>query len=147
MSQTPNDFSNFLTSPHGGSSIHDDCHRNRPDRHPKPKPPCPPTAQTHVHEIQGSVMLAEEGNDRHNHRFATVSGEVIPLPNGRHKHAFMVNTDFLDHHHEVGGESGPNIDVGHGKHVHFGMGQSTCNDGHFHNFQFASLIESPLVAE
>ena len=123
--------------------------RYRPECDDRPKP-CPTSAQTHVHEIQGSVMMAEEGDERHNHRFATVTTEVIPFHHDKHrhnhKHAFMVNTDFFDHHHEVAGESGPAIDVGHGKHVHFGMGKSTCNDGHFHDFQSASLIESPLLS-
>lgn len=109
--------------------------------------PCPPTTetQTHVHEIQGSVKLAEEDDDRHNHRFATVSSEVIPIKGGGHKHAFFVNTDFFDHHHEVAGETGPAINVGNGKHVHFATGQTTIDDGHFHEFQFATLIDSPLL--
>lgn len=105
--------------------------------------------QTHVHEIEGIVKLAEENNERHDHRFATVSTEAIPIPGGghcghNHKHAFYVNTDFFDHHHEVAGETGPAIEVGNGKHVHFAEGQSTFDDGHFHGFQFATLIENPL---
>lgn len=102
-------------------------------------------SQTHVHEIEDSVKLAEEGNDRHNHRFATVSSEVIPLPGGNHKHAFFVNTDFFDHHHEVAGETGPAIEVCNGKHVHFATGQTTIDDGHYHAYQFATLINSPLL--
>lgn len=101
--------------------------------------------QTHVHEIQGSVKLAEQGDDRHNHRFATVSSQKIPITSGGHKHAFMVNTDFFDHHHEVAGETGPAIRVDNGKHVHFAKGQSTFDDGHSHEFQFATLIDSPLL--
>ncbi len=30
--------------------------------------------QTHVHEFEGSTHLAEAGQDRHNHRFAGVTG-------------------------------------------------------------------------
>ncbi len=101
--------------------------------------------QTHVHEIVGSVKLAEEGNDRHNHRFATVSSEVIPISGGGHKHSFYVNTDFFDHHHEVTGETGPTIMIGNGKHIHFTTGNTTLDDGHFHSFQFATLIDSPLL--
>lgn len=100
--------------------------------------------QTHVHEIQGVVKLAEQGNERHNHHFATVSSQVIPSGKS-HKHAFFVNTDFFDHHHEVVGETGIAIDVGCGKHVHFASGETTVDDGHFHNFQFATLIEDPLL--
>ncbi len=33
--------------------------------------------QTHVHEFTGSTEFAEEGRDRHNHRFAGVTGEAI----------------------------------------------------------------------
>lgn len=86
---------------------------NQPRREGPPPPKC--ESQTHVHEILGSVKLAEEGDDRHNHRFATVSSEMIPLPGCNHKHAFFVNTDFFDHHHEVAGDTGPAIDVGNGK--------------------------------
>ena len=133
-----------------------DLRRERPDRDrpghdrpecdkykPKPKP-CP-KLQSHDHEIEGSVMLAEEGNERHNHRFATVTSQMIPLPHDNHKHAFMVGTDFYDHLHEVAGETGPAIEVCEGKHVHFAKGMSTCNDNHSHDFQFATLIESPLI--
>lgn len=109
----------------------------------KPKHAC----QTHDHEVEGSVMFAEEGDDRHNHRFATVTTEVIPLGDGKHKHAFCVNTDFFDHHHEVAGETGPNICVGDGKHVHFAEGSTTIDEGHFHRYQFATLIESPLLCK
>ncbi|MGF7050283.1 hypothetical protein J2T13_004808 [Paenibacillus sp. DS2015] len=33
--------------------------------------------QRHVHEFEGSTKLAEEGADRHNHRFAGVTGESV----------------------------------------------------------------------
>lgn len=101
--------------------------------------------QTHDHEFLGSTKLAELGEDRHNHRFASVTTEEIPLPGNDHKHAFMVNTDFLDHHHEIGGETGAMISVGDGKHVHFVTGTTTTDDGHAHDFVFATLINSPLT--
>lgn len=116
-------------------------HGEYSEHHPKP---CPET-QTHDHEFLGSVKFAEEGDDRHNHRFSGVTTEVIPLHGCGHKHAFLVNTDFLDHHHEIGGETGPDICVGDGKHVHFVENITTIDDGHFHYYQFATLIESPLV--
>lgn len=109
-----------------------------------PKSECPETPQTHVHEFLGSTKLAEENGDRHNHRFAGVTTEKILVPGG-HIHAFMVNTDFLDHHHEIGGTTGLQIPVGNGKHVHFASSRTTCDDGHNHEFQFATLIDSPLV--
>jgi hypothetical protein len=101
--------------------------------------------QTHVHEVLGSTKFAETGNDRHNHRFATVSSEVIPIGGGRHVHAVLVNTDFLDHHHEIGGTSGPDIPVGNGKHIHILMGTTTMDDGHTHQFIANSQINSPAV--
>lgn len=110
------------------------------------RPPCrPEETQTHVHEFLGSTELAEHGNERHNHRFAGVTTEIIPFGEHGHKHAFMVNSDFFDHHHEVAGETGPAINVGDGKHVHFACGKTTIDDAHFHKYQFATLIESPLV--
>ena len=111
---------------------------------PCPKPPQPPQ-QTHTHEFESSTKLAEEGDDRHNHRFAGVTSEVIPLPGGNHKHAIFTLTDYFGHLHEVAVETEPARDVGFGKHVHFVKGNTTLNDGHFHEFAFATLIEAPLL--
>ncbi|WP_088041474.1 YmaF family protein [Bacillus sp. EAC] len=102
-------------------------------------------AQTHVHEFLASTKLAEEGDDRHNHRFAGVTSEVIPKGRHSHIHRITVNTDFLDHHHEVIIETGPPIPVGNGKHVHFVRGMTTENDEHDHDLEFATLIDKPLV--
>ncbi|MCX7772703.1 MAG: YmaF family protein [Clostridia bacterium] len=100
----------------------------------------------HVHEFEGSTQLAEENDERHNHRFAGVSGEAVPASNGSHKHRIFTRTDFFeDHFHDIETFTGPAIDVGNGKHVHFVKGRTTVNDGHSHNFQFATLIESPLT--
>lgn len=101
--------------------------------------------QRHVHEFEGSTKLAEEGEERHNHRFAGVSGQAIPLFGGSHKHIVSSNTDFFDHFHVINDETGPAIEVGDGKHVHFVKGMTTINDGHFHVFTFATLIQSPLL--
>ncbi|WP_291562263.1 MULTISPECIES: YmaF family protein [unclassified Clostridium] len=101
--------------------------------------------QTHVHEFLGSTQLAEQGEDRHNHRFAGVTSQVIPMGNS-HVHAILVNTDFfLNHHHEIGVITGLAIDVGNGKHVHLVRGVTTVDDGHNHPFIFTTLIESPLT--
>lgn len=106
---------------------------------------CPET-QTHVHEFLGSTKLAEENEERHNHRFAGVSGEVIPIKDGNHIHLINTRTDFFDHFHNIiKVKTGPAINVGGGKHVHFVKGVTTLNDGHVHNFTFATLIESPLT--
>ncbi|MEK3699864.1 YmaF family protein [Paenibacillus sp. FSL R10-2199] len=103
-------------------------------------------AQRHVHEFEGSTKLAEAGADRHNHRFAGVTGQAIRVGSS-HVHEIDLNkTDFLNHFHNLKKiRTGPAIPVGNGKHVHFVMGQTTVNDGHRHPFNFATLIESPLV--
>lgn len=104
-----------------------------------------PQVQTHTHEFTSSTKLAEEGDDRHNHRFAGVTSEVIPIPGGTHKHTIFTLTDFFGHLHEVAVETGPAISVGNGKHVHFVKGTTTLNDGHFHEFAFSTLIDAPLL--
>jgi len=61
-------------------------------------------SQIHNHEVLGSTMMGEECEDRHNHRFATVSGIDIPLPGGNHVHELYTNTDFFsEHHHHIEG--------------------------------------------
>ena len=102
--------------------------------------------QTHVHEFSESLKLAESGDDRHNHRVAGVTSEVIPTEDG-HMHAFgVINTDFLDHHHEIGVTTGPDIPIPNtNKHVHVVSGVTTIDDGHFHEFLFTTQIDSPLV--
>ncbi len=100
--------------------------------------------QAHNHEIIGSTRMAERGEDRHNHRFAAVSGRAIPLPDGNHVHELFTNTDFfLDHYYQIEGTSGPGIPVGEGKHIHFVSARTSVDDGHSHTFVFASLIEDP----
>ncbi|WP_454871131.1 YmaF family protein [Priestia megaterium] len=102
------------------------------------------TVQTHVHEFIASTKLAEEGDDRHNHRFAGVTSEKIPKGNS-HVHVILVNTDFFNHHHEVAIETGPAIPVGNGKHIHFVKGTTTLDDGHVHELEFTTLIQKPLI--
>jgi len=103
------------------------------------------TVQTHTYEFESSTKLAEEGGDRHNHRFAGVTSEVIPISGNSHKHTIFTLTDFLGHLHQVAVETGPAIDVGNGKHVHFVKGNTTMDDGHFHEFAFTTIIEAPLL--
>lgn len=114
------------------------------DMNDQPKVQSEQEIQTHVHEFTASTKLAEEDEDRHNHRFAGVTSEVIPTRNS-HIHAIFVNTDFLDHHHEVGILTGPAINVGHGKHIHLVNGTTTLDDGHVHELLFTTLIDKPLV--
>ena len=100
--------------------------------------------RTHVHEYLGSVKLEEDGEDRHTHRFAGISGEMIPI-RGSHIHKIKTHTDYYnDHFHDVEILMGPAVDVGGGKHIHFVGGWTAYEDQHRHNFAFATLIESPL---
>lgn len=100
------------------------------------------STQIHVHEVQGSTMLFEE--IPHNHRFAGITSQVIPVGDD-HIHFFQMDTDFtLAHLHEVGGFTGLSIPVGNGRHIHAASGASTLNRGHIHEFIFATLIDDPL---
>ncbi|WMM26348.1 YmaF family protein [Tissierella sp. MB52-C2] len=102
--------------------------------------------QTHIHEIIGNTKMTEECEDRHNHRFAAVSGMAISLPGGNHLHELFTNTDFFSkHYHHIEGISGPGIPVGEGKHIHFVSVRASVDDEHSHMFVFSSLIEDPLV--
>lgn len=101
--------------------------------------------QFHVHEILGSLMIAERKEDPHNHRFATVSGQAIPIGNGDHVHEVEFRTDFYEEHfHLFKGRSGGMLQVGGGRHVHFAAAETTVNDGHKHEFRVAALINDPI---
>lgn len=101
--------------------------------------------QKHTHEYEGSVKIAERQEDPHNHRFAGVTGQAIPLSNGNHFHKLEDNTDFYeDHFHMVEAKTGPAIPVGNGRHVHFVQSQTTVSEGHRHELQFATLIDNPI---
>lgn len=105
--------------------------------------------QSHVHEFLGSTRLAELCQCPHNHRFAGITGQAIPVPGGpgAHYHEIKTKTDFFDHFHFINVTTGPAILVGCGRHIHFVCGTTTCNDGHTHTFIFATLIEDPLCED
>jgi len=108
--------------------------------------PCP-DVQRHVHELLGSVRIAGAQDDPHNHRFATVTGEAIPVGPSDHIHDVVFRTDFYeDHFHEYRGRTGGAIPVGN-KHVHFIESVTTVNDGHRHGFEAATLINNPIGDE
>lgn len=97
----------------------------------------------HVHEIQGSVMIAEREKDPHNHRFTAVSGEAIQIGMD-HYHEVIFRTDFYDgHFHEFYGRTSCVIPVGD-RHVHFIESFTTENDCHCHEFRLATMIENPI---
>lgn len=105
---------------------------------------CENSHQTHVHEFLGSVKLAELDEDPHNHRFAGVSGQVIPKGNS-HIHEIITRTDFYeDHFHPICVRSGPAIGVGDDKHVHFVDRATEEVDDHVHEFVVATLIQNPI---
>lgn len=106
---------------------------------------CPSDPQRHLHEVLGSVEIAEEMCDPHNHRFATVSGEAIATDNNSHVHKVKFRTDFYeDHFHEFEGLSSEAIPVGDGRHVHFLQAQTRISEGHRHDFRVAFLINDPI---
>lgn len=103
-----------------------------------------PQGQEHVHEVQGSVMIAEPETDPHNHRFATVSGEAIPISKTDHVHEVTFRTDFYEEHfHFFRGRTGGAITVGD-RHVHFLASQTSMNDGHRHEFRLSTFINDPI---
>lgn len=108
---------------------------------------CPvcPKEQTHVHEVLGSVWIAEAATDPHNHRFAVVTCDVIPVGTRDHVHEVKFRTDFYeDHFHEFSGRTQGAIPVGNGRHVHFLESVTEQNEGHRHKFRVATLIDDPI---
>ena len=106
--------------------------------------PSLPQPQRHVHEVQGSVQIAEPVEDPHNHRFATVSREAIPIGNNNHVHEVRFRTDFYENHfHEFSGRTTGAIMVGD-RHVHFLKSVTTVNDGHRHEFRLSTFIDDPI---
>ncbi len=102
-----------------------------------------PRIQRHVHEFLGTTELAEENEDRHDHRFAGITDEAILINDGHHIHRIEAKTDFFGHYHRIVVRTSIEIPVGEGKHIHFVEGTSSFVDGHDHDFQFATLIEDP----
>ncbi|WP_312504247.1 YmaF family protein [Lacrimispora sp.] len=108
---------------------------------------CHDKRQAHVHEVQGSVEIAEREEDPHNHRFATVSGEAIPAGKN-HFHEVKFRTDFYENHfHEFRGKTSLAIPVGGDRHVHFLESVTEVSDGHVHDFRVATLINDPIGEE
>jgi hypothetical protein len=104
--------------------------------------------QSHVHEVLGSTDFAGPEDRNHNHRFATVTGEAIPVGNGRHVHDYWSNTDTVEeHHHIIKGRTGPDIRLPNGNHIHYEKSETTLNEGHRHDFEFASLIGPSPVGD
>lgn len=102
--------------------------------------------QRHVHELTGSTRIINECDDCHNHRFCTVTGEgILSRDKCDHYHEVTFRTDFSDgHYHEFCGKTSGAIEVGNGKHVHFLKDITETENEHKHEFQAATLIDSPI---
>lgn len=96
----------------------------------------------HRHEIQGSVRVAEHDCEAHNHRFAGISGEAIPMGQS-HVHEVRFTTDTYENHdHEFCGRTSPAYPIC-GGHVHYLESTTSRDDGHCHSFRVISNIEDP----
>lgn len=143
-------FDNCRDNEECDERFHEDCHeRCDEDCHERCHEKCHEEEkchreQTHTHEFLLSTKLAEECDERHNHRSAGVTGEVIPRGKS-HVHKIAVRTDFFDHFHKICLLTGPAIPVGNGKHIHLITGMTTFVDGHRHDITATTLIQSPLV--
>lgn len=101
--------------------------------------------QTHVHEVltvtEGPMGMTEE--ECHSHAIAGVTGQMIMMENGMHRHELRTNTSFYeDHFHNVESLSGPNIAVAEGEHVHYVEGQTSIIDEHRHGFKLTTNMAS-----
>ncbi len=105
--------------------------------------------QTHVHEVhavtEGPMNIPGMDIECHSHGIAAVSGEMIMMENGMHRHELQLRTGFYeDHFHMICGMSGPNIAVAEGEHVHYAAGMTSTDDGHHHHFKLTSgMAEDP----
>jgi hypothetical protein len=102
------------------------------------------TIKNHNHEFLSSTDY-EKDDERviHNHRIAGTTGPAIKCGKS-HVHKIKVLTDtFDDHFHGICDTTGPAIFLPGGKHIHLVKGETTCNDGHQHDFYFTTLIEDP----
>jgi hypothetical protein len=103
---------------------------------------CP--VRLHLHEVQGSVKIAERKCEPHNHRFATISCEPIFLGNDDHAHQVTFRTDSYEgHYHEFSGRTTGAFEVCDG-HVHYLEGVTSEQDGHRHCFKVITHIEDPI---
>ena len=106
--------------------------------------------QGHVHEIIGSVKLAERRTNSHNHCFAGVTEEKIEVYGG-HIHKFYTKTDFFnDHYHEIQVRTGISIPIGNGNdeyHIHYIDEGTEISEGHYHDFLAATMINNPTGME
>lgn len=102
---------------------------------------CEPAAPFHVHEVQGLVETAQQGEDAHNHRFLAVSSEPRPIGMNNHVHEVIFCIDYHDGFcHEGWGTTSGAFPLGDG-HVHFLEGITTTDDGHWHKYRIATSLD------
>ncbi|MDS0525016.1 YmaF family protein [Clostridium sp. SHJSY1] len=100
--------------------------------------------EDHNHEFLSSTNYAQDDERTvHNHRIAGVTGPAIKYGKS-HVHKVSVLTDtFGDHFHNINDTTGPAIYLPGGKHIHLLAGRTSVDDGHFHVYYFATLIQNP----
>lgn len=100
-----------------------------------------PAVPFHVHEVQGLIETAQQGEDAHNHRFLAVSSEPKPIGKQNHVHDVIFCIDYHDGFcHEGWGTTSGAFPVGDG-HVHYLEGITTTDDGHWHKYRIATSLD------
>lgn len=101
-------------------------------------------SECHNHEFQTSTDYKKDDEcKKHNHRISGVTGPAIKCGNSHiHKVEEFIDT-FGDHIHKICDTTGPAIYLPGGKHIHLVKGKTSNNDGHCHNYYFATEIEDP----
>lgn len=103
--------------------------------------PCP-TLSKHVHEIQGTLDMTSNYEEQHNHNFAAISDEGIPIGSNDHIHEVRFQTDAFHHHtHEFIGRTSGAVPVGD-HHVHFLSSETDYEEGHNHRFNFVTFMDN-----
>lgn len=106
------------------------------------------SSNSHNHELLGSVQLPTNNVEAHNHRFAVVTDEAIPICGGDdHVHEVCFTTDTYEgHDHEFRGRTGSAIWIGD-RHVHCIDDTVEPERGHVHCFRAVTLINDPIGEE
>ncbi len=104
-------------------------------------PGCEPVTPFHVHEVQGLIETAQQGEKAHNHRLLVVSSEPKPIGKYNHVHEVIFCTDYHGNFcHEGWSTTSGAFPVGEG-HVHFLEGITTTDDGHWHKYRISTSLD------
>ena len=100
-----------------------------------------PADPLHVHEVQGLIESAQQGDAAHTHRILITTSEPKPFGKRNHVHEVIFCTDYHGSFcHEGWGTTSGAFQVGDG-HVHFLEGVTTADDGHWHKYRLATSLE------